>query len=68
MKLKLNKNIAIFSSLILLSGCAWGRYPCPDPVKEKNSEKDGTGITLIEVKRDKKGILKKKQPKRIKRK
>lgn len=62
------KNIVLLLGILLIGGCTWGRYPCPEPVEEKNSEKDGTGITLIEIKRNKDGTLKKKQPRRIRKK
>jgi hypothetical protein len=53
---------------MLIFACSPGRYPCPKAVKPSNSEKDGTGITLIEVQTNSKGLLKKKQPKKIRKK
>jgi hypothetical protein len=66
--LRLRLNIVLIVILIILGSCSGGRYPCPDPVEEKNSEKDGTGITLVEVKKTKNGLLKKRQPRKIRKK
>jgi hypothetical protein len=51
-----------------LFGCSWGRYPCPPNIQVNNSEKDGTGISLVKVDKNGKGLIKKKNPKRIKKK
>jgi hypothetical protein len=61
-------NIGLFFAITLLISCSWGRYPCPQPIESKNSEKDGSGIMLIQIKKNKDGLLKNKQPKRIRKK
>jgi len=50
------------------SGCSWGRYPCPPNIQFNNSEKDGTGIDLLKLDKDEKGLIKKRNPNRIKKK